>query len=368
VFEYTSSADFNANTRGLWDCTFVGTATNKRFYIGNSGASWTNKFVVSNCSGEDVFWNNLLGAPVELIAFSRFVDYTGGDNDIFMATVNSGQWHVHDTVVATTRSNAHTLAASNGTVGGGIVEDCVIQGEGTDDNHYGFDAGVEYHRNIAIGGQHTYSTDAGAGLPNLTRHTHINKIGNGDSLIIQETTNFIPNAITIHSCLMVGVNVATSHLVDTDIGVDQDYKFIDHMCYWHVTTPYNNVTVANDTITQGQPGFGGNDINADPQMLNKDANIESWDLSLGGDGTLTHAYGEILKVNGFDRDGNVATFDTNFTRENYLSYIRVQLAPTNIALQGAGFGGVDIGALTVVPVGGTIPDIYYRTLLSMGGL
>jgi len=348
IFEYTCTANFNANTRGLWDCTFVGSAANNKVLINNAGTSWTNKFVISNCYGEDIRYINTLGAPVELTSFGRCVDYIGSGNDIFMATVNDGQWHVHDTVVATTRNNAHTMSATNGDIGGGIVEDCVIQGENTGDNHYGFDAGVIYRRNIAVGGQHTYSTRAGAGLPQLTQHTHINKVGNADSLIIQETTNFIPNAITIHSCLMIGVNAAASHLVDTDIGTDQDYKFIDHMCYWQVTTPYNNITVANDTIAQGQPGFGGNDINADPQMLNKDANIQTWDLSLGGPGTLDHAYGEVLKVNGFDRDGNAATFDSNFTRENYLTYIRNQLAPRNIALQGAGYLGVDMGALSVI--------------------
>lgn len=91
---------------------------------------------------------------------------------------------------------------------------------------------------------------------------------------------------------------------------------------------------------------GANDFAADPQFVDGSANFFTWDLANGGDGDdISEIIAEIVKVNGYDVNGDPATFNTDYSETSYRTYMHARYAPTNAALDGTGYGGEDIGAV-----------------------
>ena len=94
---------------------------------------------------------------------------------------------------------------------------------------------------------------------------------------------------------------------------------------------------------------GLNDISADPGFADDTRNYFTWDSSLGGAGNdLDAIIAAVVEKNGYDTNGDAATFDTDYSVSNYLTYIRAGFTPSNAALNGAGRaadGSPDIGAV-----------------------
>ncbi len=97
-------------------------------------------------------------------------------------------------------------------------------------------------------------------------------------------------------------------------------------------------------LTPGATGaFGAHDVQADPYFVDPTRNVESWDRSLGGDGTVAHVLARF------------EAGDPAYTVAALLSYIRDGFAPQNPAYQNASYAGdplmSDIGAVPVATVG-----------------
>jgi hypothetical protein len=94
----------------------------------------------------------------------------------------------------------------------------------------------------------------------------------------------------------------------------------------------------NVNVTSGK---GLNDLNVDPRFVDETRDLASWDASLGGPGTAANAINEMLKLNhtnGF--------FDANYTPYDAVSFLQVGFTPQASELDGAGLGGMDIGAVS----------------------
>lgn len=101
---------------------------------------------------------------------------------------------------------------------------------------------------------------------------------------------------------------------------------------------YNNLE-----FSAGSPG--ANDLAVNPNFVDSSRDFASWDTSLGGAGTDSNAITEFRKR-------NLATFNSNYTTQNLIAYIRAGFAPTNSSLQNAGHDGVTIGAVEYQAAGG----------------
>jgi len=353
--EYTISAAHDANTRGWWDCTWAGISTQSVIFIFPNAAVWTSPLVISNCVGEDVVVKNNNSVPIELdITLHSYNSSNSGANQILMGNEAGqlGDWHVFDSIVEADTTNPHPLSDGGGPdttsdTPGTFEDNIVFIGESAG-NAFGFNGGdTIIQRNTTVGGNGIVSTSANSGTILIDRHTHIHKAGNFDNLLIFETANFTANSITARNSLLVGINDGAETSIQSNTSV-QDIAYADYNCWYQIADHYEDITVANGTLTEGvSTGFGANDITADPQLANKDATLATWDTSLGGGGTVDNAFAEMMKLNGFDRSGSADTFDTNYTKAAALIYFRLAFTPTNSALEGTGLAGVDIGAIDV---------------------
>lgn len=116
---------------------------------------------------------------------------------------------------------------------------------------------------------------------------------------------------------------------------------------------YNNATgtIYDSSGNAGQEGNGyhnqwqstgvpgAHDISLNPNFFDKNRNIATWDLSLGGDGTVASALAKIKARN------------AGYTAENALSFVRTGFRPQSQILKTAGEGGTYIGAVDVISLG-----------------
>lgn len=103
--------------------------------------------------------------------------------------------------------------------------------------------------------------------------------------------------------------------------------------------------------------WGSHDSHTNPQFVAPTRTLTTWDVSLGGAGTLANIGAQMVKLNGTDSAGATASFDGTHTVIAALTYIRGGFTPGNAALNGAGSptdSSPDIGAVgPSVVVGGT---------------
>jgi hypothetical protein len=354
VWEYTDGNAFNANTRYLKNCTFVGTATNRTVNFSNDGTGWGNDFLVENCIGEDVYWYNGGGGRVILDVATRYVNYVGADQDIFNTRGGHGGWRVHNSIIHATRDNAHIISASG--VGGtnvGTIEDCITFGATSADNHYLYNGTTTIRRNTSVGGQGVGTTAVGTTAVVIENHTHIHKVGNFDAMGLFESAVYGSNLVTFRNCLHYGIGDATERGIKAISGA-VNLAYSDYNVFFNMSNAnrYDAITV-NALVEGVDTGFGANDLNVDPMFRNINVGFDTWDLSNGGPGTVDNAFAELLKLNGFDRSGNAATFNPAYTKASLLGHVRWGLTPMNPALKGTGFGGADRGAIAVSSSGTT---------------
>jgi hypothetical protein len=135
----------------------------------------------------------------------------------------------------------------------------------------------------------------------------------------------------------------------TNSGSVQDFVLpanVTHNACWQCTTGtdgygYNaSVTTPTATAFSSAPAAP---LNADPQFVDPTRNIKTWDASLGGPGTIAHAFEEIRKRNDPD-----ASYNSAYTIEALYDWVRAGYAPTNAAYNNTAHDGGDIGAVDAV--------------------
>lgn len=105
---------------------------------------------------------------------------------------------------------------------------------------------------------------------------------------------------------------------------------------------YNNIAGSNLKgyhhleFSAGSPG--ANDLAVNPNFVDSSRDFASWDASLGGAGTDSNAITELRKR-------GLSGFNSNYTTQNLIAYVRAGFAPQNASLQNAGHDGVTIGAV-----------------------
>lgn len=132
-------------------------------------------------------------------------------------------------------------------------------------------------------------------------------------------------------------------------GTGMDTANLDHPNSFDSSVGPASVSTWKTGASYGDAEFGENDINVgDPGFVDSTRSVASWDSSLGGSGTALNAISEMIKRNGWDRSGNSATFNPDYTPSALRTYLREGFRPTNETCRGAGRpadGSPDLGAV-----------------------
>jgi hypothetical protein len=192
----------------------------------------------------------------------------------------------------------------------------------------------------------------------VNRHTHKSTVAGGsEDLVIVETPNYT-GLIRVRSSLLStsvgGRLVADPEGSETTLiaGCEADYNSIYNTVF---STRYS-VPISGKVL--GDAGYGSMDISANPEFRNNNATVLTLDSSLGGDGSISNFNAKMFSSNGFDLFGAAVSPDPAYNVDVALNYFTDSYTPTNSELQGAGLGGVDIGAFDVEPVGTTYNVTY----------
>ena len=280
---------------------------------------------------------------------SSKVQYAVGTNNKFEKSVILGEW-----------PNTHSLISSTGTHGTLYAVDNYIDYEGTA-NGPNFvlpskNANYYVQRNIAT-------------LGNGNRLVEAANYGTATTSTIDISNNTIITGLLwfSESSCWLGVGLAYNNIVlhvDRNSGFGaingdeppagpceaNQFDWIDYnnMLPTGGKSAYKNLTItaANeyDGIAKsiGDSGFGGNDKSVDPQFLQPTANT----LSYSGTETRSAFVLDLLRMNGFDETGAVATrLYPDKSVAGLLAYMLESYTPHNPALLGRGFNGENIGVI-----------------------
>lgn len=131
---------------------------------------------------------------------------------------------------------------------------------------------------------------------------------------------------------------------------------LNYNCGFNLATGSNLKGYNNLEFSSGSPG--ANDIVADPQFKNKNADLSTWDASLSGAGTDTNAITELKKI-------NESGYNSAYNIPALIAYIRDAFTPQNISLKNAAHDGGDIGAVAVSAASGGRAG-KYRSMMGFG--
>ena len=127
-----------------------------------------------------------------------------------------------------------------------------------------------------------------------------------------------------------------------DSGVNDSVSNLVTSANANYNNAYNNLAGSNAKgynnleFSSGSPG--ANDLAVNPNFVDSARDIAKWDTSLGGAGTDSNVITELRKR-------GLSTWNSNYSTQNLIAYIRAGFAPTNVSLQNAGHDGVTIGAV-----------------------
>lgn len=117
------------------------------------------------------------------------------------------------------------------------------------------------------------------------------------------------------------------------------YNF-DNTKNWYSSTDYSATAGGYDAfVMSASPG--ANDLSVDPDFVDETRDLAAWDTSLSGAGTAASALAELRNRN--DDSG----YDSNYTISALIDYVQAGFVPQATALNGAGYGGEDIGAMDI---------------------
>ncbi len=160
-------------------------------------------------------------------------------------------------------------------------------------------------------------------------------LGSSGGIAIAETydghAGYVP---TINSNLAYGMGTNSGSVVhQVHSGIADDY--VTEADY----NGYHNVNVAYDAPASAFANSpGSSDVAGDPMFVDASRDLTTYDLLRGGNGTVAHLLSEVARMND-------AGFDPAYSPAAIRAWIMDGYRPLNSAFQGAGKGGIDIGAV-----------------------
>lgn len=287
------------------------------------------------------------------------VESVTGTNDIYSISQTSGST-VQNVVSLTGRENPHlfsNIATSNSLANSTYTRVYADNNAFTTGDHGECIVGngiSEISHFIVFNGGINISSDTRA--ENRKRYSRCTMY-NAHSCSVGETGANEFNVETIRNCLFVNQDAALAQFSSFD---PQQNMCLEYNGYFNLTSgflgPETFGTWYSTGTYDGTACRGLGDVQADPEFNNAAFTIRGHYSAA----TIAAVGDEVVKLNGFDKDGNSATFDTDYSVANLMSAIEDAFTPTNAAFQATGSDGGDIGAVAV-QVGASLDPTFFNT-------
>lgn len=153
-------------------------------------------------------------------------------------------------------------------------------------------------------------------------------------------TGAYTGTIEIHSNIHYGA-VTIDEMVGATVA--QTVSMAGYNNHYNITDPYETATI---TITTDNTS---NDQTVDPLFLAPSRDLAAWDLLFGsGTGTANAGIAHLLKINGYNGTTKTQS-DTpvDGSVQGLVEWVTEGFTSQNALLSGAGYGGIDIGAVDV---------------------
>lgn len=180
-------------------------------------------------------------------------------------------------------------------------------------------------------------------------------------------------ADTIHSNLVRGDVPVEYAIQDNSTSVQETVAFSDYNWFSGVTQPYKDVTVSGRALNEPGPNDKYGAAATDPQFVDPSRDLAAYAVHKGwasagapGDTKRAAAMERFRAINGYDPATKTqSATPSGASIADLVSWVKAGFAPRNQALKGAGYGGVDIGAMEVAaasvdPVDPPAPGAYSR--------
>jgi len=279
-------------------------------------------------------WDGVFGAWNSLT--------TAGDNSGItpfsnISSANGVYWYAPSRVI-----NPHVSGSSSAiTLQNGIIE--MYGASGVDGgNAFSFSSSS----GVTTAADKMLFLGSGAALNNVGAHTGNAAVTNCTVATTQHDSYVLPTCfwlsengemagtVTLRSNMHVGIGGAANYFLrDNDANI-QVFAESDYNNVYNVATKKSGVTV-----TTGET----HDLAVNPNFVDATRSFITWK------GTEAAGYTALLGINGYNATTKTQS-DTpsTDTPEVAREWVRAGFAPTNPALKGAGYGGVDIGAVDVI--------------------
>ncbi len=291
-------------------------------------------------------------AEPDVIIQHNFFDNTLTPVDAITSPLGGGDFTFQHNFVYASGVNAHPLSSYSN------YYDNVLEGVDTQTNWViPNSSDCDILRNILLGAGSLFCASAATSYDYNIKHNTLYapaaSTGAAMLLVTKGGSTVLSGTVEIADNLIVDADTTSNNtgVFLEDTSADQ-ITSTDYNCWYgydggDLYDHYYNVSITGKT--EGvDAGFGGNDLNLDPQFVDKTRNLAAWDSALGGAGTAANAVAELLKLNGYG-----GTYDSNYAVTDLLAYIRAGFTPQNSALAGAASDSGDIGAVAVATGGGS---------------
>lgn len=314
----------------------------------NTGSVFDNFFLYSASMGRNVthsgvFVRQSLQTPPDTNGWTLF-QAVGAQEQFVDSYVYS----------PSTQLNSHFLQTSSttGTPAASIARN-VFEFLGSEPNilNYQKNTNLEVKQNLVIGDTINSlvtiggTSDGATGLLALDRNTLVGNQGGATGMVLQENAGSVTSAVVLTSNLIakLGETIPWLALCNNPANVfnlSSDYNATPGA---NAGETYSNV----DTLTGGSHDIYG----LTATFVDPTRGLATWDAARGsGTGTDAAAVTYLLGRNGYSAATKTQSSTPTPTGAiaDLVAWVRAGYAPTNRALKGAGYGGVDIGAVDVV--------------------
>ena len=359
-----ASATNNEIMRLIFGSTDNGAVTGTRYIehsIFDGGDSSTKNFykTTGGMPIRDCIFNNIIISSASNRGGEPFTNtcgffYTQGAGSTLIPVPSASTFTGH--YIFTSTTNPHTISLSDtGTKStvSNLVMEATYADTFTDAGDFIIlgDAPADITGNLLIttkGGSLTNGIGGASGSFSIYRNTvyTTNPAPSYGLLLRGESSgNLTGTVVEVHSNLVVDSSSnATTFGIGPFVAGDDQITYTDYNYWIGVEDHYNGMTMA--TASECDAGYGAYDSGscatngnaASPGFVDQTRNISTWDISLGGSGTPANAITEMLKLNKSD-------YNSAYNILDLVTYVKAGFVPTNIAYNGTGKDGVDIGAM-----------------------
>ncbi len=269
---------------------------------------------------------------------------------------------IKSSYIATEKDNPHTLQGYS-TVTNNVIQVTYSLGYTDDGDHALVSPLLDqtFNYNIILEEKSGVFLNAlGSARSKIYNVNHNTLYGNYNaygSLARNEAGGSFTGALSLHDNLIINKAVISGSLgFNLTTVLDDQVTAMDNNGWYQIETKYSGVTSATKTAGV-TAGYGGNDIEGNPEFFAPTRKLETWDAANGsGTGTVDAAVTYMLGINGYDSTNKtqVAANAVSELPSDIVEWVSAGLAPQNVIYNGTASDSTDVGAVAYSAASGTL--------------